>query len=719
MKLKLRSDLQFVPRSSSRGEAWIVKDPVAFSHFLFSRPEFQLAKFFDGKNSEEDILLLWRNQFKSDALTLDQVQQFAHRLIRDNLVTGNQLGFGSMLRSMRPDKRAARWMTLLSAPLVIRLRGFNPRFFLTRMAGLGWLLFHPAVIALNLLLAASLILFLLGHFEEVNQRLPAISQLLSKQGIVSLVITMAIIKIIHEFGHALACQRYGGECFEIGVILLALIPTLYCNVSDAWTLPERSKRIMISAAGIYFEVVLAALAALTWFCTTPGLMNAISFNVVLLCSVNTILINGNPLLRYDGYYILSDWFDRPNLAGEAKIAVWNFINGLFRQSLKPVAFNGWLLAFGIASTLYRWFILISIGTGIFLVTKSFGFPLAGYLMFVLIIVSSFLQILMQRKQMKSKHLWGGIHPVKFTVTSIALIVLLGVFFRMPMPSYVYCNAVAEAREPWVLYAPMDGKLESLHPPYQWVERGTELARIRNKKLEFRVQQKGLELQRLTEQTERMELQANDDPNLIATINVLKRNEEKVTSELRLLRLEAKKLTIHAPAHGMVYPAQQSSSTSEIRPAFLNWDGEMGESRIKGYLVPRGEALISLSDPNSLQITLFVGERDVNLITQGEEVLISFEQQPQQIYHGRLGEIFKEGVDVSENPALFDVGLETVIDGQGSVQTLQTPYRAEVIIEGLKNDIFPGSRGNAKIRVRSQTLAEKCGRFINRIIDTQL
>ena len=134
-------------------------------------------------------------------------------------------------------------------------------------------------------------IFLIGRFDELVYRLPTISQLLSTQSIVGLVVTLSLVKILHELGHALACRRCGGDCFEIGVILLAFIPTLYCNVTDAWTFPEKWKRLLVSYAGIHIELWLACLAAIGWFLTEPGLVNAILFNVMLLCSLNTLLIN--------------------------------------------------------------------------------------------------------------------------------------------------------------------------------------------------------------------------------------------------------------------------------------------------------------------------------------------------------------------------------------------------------------------------------------------
>ena len=172
-----------------------------------------------------------------------------------------------------------------------------------------------------MLLASAVLIFALGNLDQLAHRIPTISQFLSTQSLISLVVLLSVIKILHEFGHAMACRRCGGECFEIGLILLAFIPTLYCNVTDAWTFPERWKRLLVSFGGIYIEIILATIALIIWMLTGSGFLNAMMFNVFLLCSVNTVLVNGNPLLRYDGYYLLSDLMEQPNLSQKSKEAL--------------------------------------------------------------------------------------------------------------------------------------------------------------------------------------------------------------------------------------------------------------------------------------------------------------------------------------------------------------------------------------------------------------
>ena len=126
-------------------------------------------------------------------------------------------------------------------------------------------------------------------------------------------VCLAVVKIIHEFGHGLTAKHFGGEVHEMGILFLVLTPALYCDVTDSWLLPNKWKRIWISAAGIYVECFLASIATFVWWYSTPGLLNSLAMATMFICSVNTIMFNANPLLRYDGYYVMADWLEIPNL----------------------------------------------------------------------------------------------------------------------------------------------------------------------------------------------------------------------------------------------------------------------------------------------------------------------------------------------------------------------------------------------------------------------
>ncbi len=154
---------------------------------------------------------------------------------------------------------------------------------------------------------------LVTQFEAFQNKLPAFEEFFAAKNWIWLAIVMALTKVFHEFGHGLACKKFGGQCHEMGVMLLVLTPCLYANVSDSWLLPSKWKRAFIAAAGMYVELVLASVAVFVWWFSQPGMINQLALNIVFISSVSTILFNANPLLRYDGYYILSDLLEIPNL----------------------------------------------------------------------------------------------------------------------------------------------------------------------------------------------------------------------------------------------------------------------------------------------------------------------------------------------------------------------------------------------------------------------
>ena len=174
------------------------------------------------------------------------------------------------------------------------------RFFST-----AW---FTVVVAMTCLAA----LLLVGiNFDTFRSRLPDFSQFFGVENLLLMAGLLVFTKSIHELGHGLMCKHFGGECHQIGFMLMVLTPAMYCDTSDSWTLRNRWHRMAIGAAGMYVEVFVAAICTFIWWFTHPGWIHYMALNIVFLSSVTTIVFNANPLLRYDGYYILSDFLEVP------------------------------------------------------------------------------------------------------------------------------------------------------------------------------------------------------------------------------------------------------------------------------------------------------------------------------------------------------------------------------------------------------------------------
>ncbi len=165
-----------------------------------------------------------------------------------------------------------------------------------------------------------------------------------------LLATIGCVKVLHELGHALACKHFGGQVPEMGVLLLVFVPCLYCDVTDAWRFTSKWQRIVVSAAGMMVELVIASLATIVWWYAQPGLVQLVALDVMIVSTVHTLAVNGNPLLRYDGYYILSDLVESPNLWQRSRDALSNLAGHWLlgqqadEDALVPTRHRLWLAA---------------------------------------------------------------------------------------------------------------------------------------------------------------------------------------------------------------------------------------------------------------------------------------------------------------------------------------------------------------------------------------
>ena len=226
-------------------------------------------------------------------------------LHRSGLVISQASGQGRQLRR-RGDEKKKELLGKLSNIFALRFRGIDPERILNFLNPITWWYFTLPAFILVALFGLCALTLVLVNFQEFRGRLPTFEQFFAAHNWLYLGATMAIVKVLHEFGHGLSCKRYGGECHEMGLMFLVFTPCLYCNVSDSWMLPNKWHRVFIGAAGMYVELTLAALATFGWWFSEPGLFNFLCLSVMFICSVSTLVFNGNPLLRFDGYYILMD-----------------------------------------------------------------------------------------------------------------------------------------------------------------------------------------------------------------------------------------------------------------------------------------------------------------------------------------------------------------------------------------------------------------------------
>src|SRR6266849_3191243 len=441
VRLLMRKDLAIAPQKYEGRTYYVVKDPVSMRYYRFKEQEHFLIGLMDGSFTLDDAQKAYEKRFRPERLTLEDLEGFGRQLLTAGLAQNESPQAGKQLFDRRKKRRRQEWMQTFTNILYIKIPVFDPDKLLTGMLRyMGWIFTVPFLLVSVAVMLAALML-VATHFETFRDKLPSYHEFFSFKTVVYLWVALGAVKIIHEFGHGLSCKAFGGEVHEMGLLFLVFSPCLYCNVSDAWTLPSKWKRIIISAAGIYVELIIAAIATFVWW-NTPAqpFINNMSRSLMVVCSVSTIVFNANPLMRYDGYYILADWLEIPNLRDRSnrflqRLAM-DYCMGIEVQPEQYMTLWRRVLfvVYAIVSYIYRWVITFSIlyFMSMFLKPYKLG-VVSGMLAFAA--GASMVGWPLYRLG-KNVHKRGRLPDMKsgrVTISAIALGTLIVLFFVLPLP----------------------------------------------------------------------------------------------------------------------------------------------------------------------------------------------------------------------------------------------------------------------------------------------
>jgi putative peptide zinc metalloprotease protein len=367
VKILLRADVQVEPQKYEGRTYYVVKDPVSLRYYRLKDNEHFLLQFLDGKHTLEDAQKAYEKQYRPDRLRLEDMEAFAQQLLTAGLAQSESPRAGKQLFERRKKRKRSEWMQTLTNILYIKIPIFDPDRTLKRMlVWVGWI-FSMWFFLLSIAFMLAAVVLVATHFETFRAKLPDYHEFFSFKTVVYLWVALGAVKIIHEFGHGLSCKVFGGEVHEMGALFLCFSPALYCNVSDAWVLPNKWHRIIISAAGIYVELVIAAAATFVWWNTaTHPFINNLALSLMVVCSVSTVVFNANPLMRYDGYYVLADWLEIPNLRERSNRFLTNLVlEHCLGVEVQPEGYMElWrrvlFVVYAIVSYIYRWVVTFSI-----------------------------------------------------------------------------------------------------------------------------------------------------------------------------------------------------------------------------------------------------------------------------------------------------------------------------------------------------------------------
>ena len=349
-----------VSRHVYRGQVWyLLQDTSSGRHHRVDETAFHFIGRMDGQRSVDEIWHALLNSLGERAPTQDETIEILCQLSDGGLLQCEITPDVAELFRRSLARGQKRRISMLN-PLAFRVTLFDPNALLERLAPLSRMLFQPLVAVAWALVVLAGLLSVLSNWDQARSF--AAVHMLTPRYLLLLWLCYPVVKVLHELGHGLAVKAWGGEVREMGLSLLLLVPVPFVDASAASAFPEKRRRVVVGAAGIMVELFLAALAAYAWLHLQDGTVRDIAFVIMLIGGVSTVLFNGNPLLRFDGYYVLSDLLDVPNLGSRANaylgyvaqrrlLGVKGASSPVTGVGEGPVLFGYAVLAYA-----YRWFI---------------------------------------------------------------------------------------------------------------------------------------------------------------------------------------------------------------------------------------------------------------------------------------------------------------------------------------------------------------------------
>ncbi|WP_038079717.1 biotin/lipoyl-binding protein [Thioclava pacifica] len=440
-RIRLADAAQIV-RQEHRGVLWyVVHDRIGDRFYRFSPAVYVFLSLLDGKRTVEEAYQLVTARLGEDAPTeLDVLKLFWRLHAADLLVIdGASQMRDVVLRADALDRQKV--LAQLRSPLAIRIPLLDPARLLDRLGLVARMLYSLPAFLLWLALLAYALGLVAIHWNELTHNFT--DRLLAFDNLALIWFVFPIVKFLHEIGHGLALKRWGRTSHEMGIMFLVFMPVPYVDASASSTMRLPRQRAIVGAGGLYVELLIASLATILWTQIEPGLARAICFNVMTVAGASAVLFNGNPLLRYDAYYVCADLLEIPNL-GQRSNQLWlsliqRHLLGL-RDTSSPVEARGetpWLLLYAPLSIAYR--LVLMSGIAIFVAKKFFflGTALALLAIFNIVIWpllkgGYFLLTSARLKRGRARALIG---------TGLALALIGGVLFALPLPNRTVAQGV--------------------------------------------------------------------------------------------------------------------------------------------------------------------------------------------------------------------------------------------------------------------------------------
>lgn len=440
----------------------VIKDPVALKYHRLQVEQYRILELLNGERSLEGVREDLKREFPTLQITLSDIQQLITDLHKKGLVVSNRVGQGAAVVRERQKTRKEKIQQTMLSLLSLRLPGWDPERTLRFLLPIFRWLFHPFCVTVCVAFVISSWLVLGANLEVFRGKLPEFQSFFGWPNLMYLWVTLGVAKIIHEFGHGISCVHYGAECHEMGVMLLVFSPCLYCDVTDSWMMKNKWHRIIIGAAGMYIEVILSGIAIYVWWLTESGMLHYLALNTFFVTTITTVIFNLNPLMRFDGYYMMSDYLEIPNLRQKSeKLLREAFSWYCLGIESKPDPFmpetgRAWFVSYAIAAWLYRWVILVSISMFLYTVLKPYDLQSIGISVMIFSMAGILFSMFKSIYQIIATPRMEPMSKTKIAVSSLLFGGVVYLAFSTPIPWYHEAPCFLEPQNVVMLPAPVNG-----------------------------------------------------------------------------------------------------------------------------------------------------------------------------------------------------------------------------------------------------------------------
>lgn len=716
LPLRLRGDLVAQQQFYRGRPHWLVKDPVALKYYRFEPEEFALLKMLDGRTSLGQL----EERF-AGRLSREDIPKFLSQMLQLSVVTSDLPASAAAAEAQAHVRRPRRWG--LTSLLFLRIPLGDPHRLLTWLVGrVGWIFSLPAVLA-GLALAISALLLVLVQFEVFLRHLPSFGQFFGPGNLYLLGVSLIIVKLVHELGHGLSCRRFGGECHEMGVLMLLFTPCLYCDVSDGWMLPSKWKRAAIGAAGMYCELLLAACATYLWWWTQPCVLHYLALNIMFVCSVSTLLVNLNPLLRYDGYYIFADLIEVPNLRQKATAAVGRAVSRVLLGERIETAAQApdqrglFLVLYGAAALVYRMMVTLSILVFLYYALEPYGLQSLGQCLAAMLLATQGIALVRLGLRWGQVGRWRQVSKKRLAFSMLVLGSALSAALWLPLPQWISCPFYVQPLGAQAVYVDVGGDLVALHAaPGEYVAAGQPIATLENLDLDLALLELEARAQQLVAHRQQLAERALHDENAALEIQQLERALATTQEQLDERRRDQEQLVLRAPCDGIVLPLPTEPArhgTGELP----RWSGSLLELRNLGARVLPGEAVCLVGDPAEVTAVLALDQRDLEFVEAGDSVKLQPASLPGQVHTAPVAHVARRAMQAAPASLSIQAGgtLAMQTTAAGQQQPRAATYQASVPLTEPQQRLVPGTTGHAKVVVGHCPLAAHVYRWAERTL----